>query len=351
MVAMGSDVLMLFVFASTLFLVLAIVGRKTVKRHKIKIVFVGIGMLLLVVAGYVGKIIICDYYTYPTPPEIKIKKFIESQAREFKNTQERIQALYNKNPFIRDAGLKSLAENPDSTAIEPIIRLLKDEQRTKNMHYLGYAVQALVEIKEYSIPFIIDEIKQALDEVPYENSWLTWMWERMLVQITQLPSRYDCVKTVKDKQEALSWWVNWWDQNKNMSQVDWRKQALWINRDKLTSPNYLVRIDVIKELRQLTGLSFSETIINTPPDEYPPIKNRENFTDYPTVEDTAKWEEWFNEFGDIAKWQKWIDENYDYICWSNEKDYFVIDQEAKTAGIPTDEYRKTHPWPKQDKPE
>jgi hypothetical protein len=37
---------------------------------------------------------------------------------------------------------------------------------------------------------------------------------------------------------------------------------------------------------------------------------------------------------------------FEYVYWSDEASQFVIDSDAKSAGIPTDEYRKTHPWPK-----
>ncbi|MFC1524968.1 hypothetical protein ACFL5I_01120 [Planctomycetota bacterium] len=58
----------------------------------------------------------------------------------------------------------------------------------------------------------------------------------------------------------------------------------------------------------------------------------------------------------------WHQQNYDSIYWDRKQGYFVEDHEAKAAGIPTKEYRsksgnppqedrKTHPWPKQDKPE
>jgi len=39
----------------------------------------------------------------------------------------------------------------------------------------------------------------------------------------------------------------------------------------------------------------------------------------------------------------------DYVYWSEKDNSFIIDQEAKAAGIPTDEYRKTHPWPTEEK--
>jgi len=60
-----------------------------------------------------------------------------------------------------------------------------------------------------------------------------------------------------------------------------------------------------------------------------------------------------NDFGTQKElWLSWFHENGSYLYWVesilNDR-CFAIDQEAKTAGIPTDEYRKTHPWPKDNK--
>ncbi|MFH1228395.1 MAG: hypothetical protein V1701_10915 [Planctomycetota bacterium] len=38
----------------------------------------------------------------------------------------------------------------------------------------------------------------------------------------------------------------------------------------------------------------------------------------------------------------------DYVYWSEKERRFTIDYEAKAAGILTEEYRKIHPWPKQE---
>ena len=42
---------------------------------------------------------------------------------------------------------------------------------------------------------------------------------------------------------------------------------------------------------------------------------------------------------------------FEYVYWSDEANQFVIDSGAKSAGIPTDEYRKTHPWPNEKEPD
>jgi hypothetical protein len=48
---------------------------------------------------------------------------------------------------------------------------------------------------------------------------------------------------------------------------------------------------------------------------------------------------------DTKLWNSWLQENKNYLYLSDKDNYFVIDEEAKAAGIPTEEYRKTYPWP------
>lgn len=50
--------------------------------------------------------------------------------------------------------------------------------------------------------------------------------------------------------------------------------------------------------------------------------------------------------------EQWWQQNKDSIYWQRYRygGNLLIDQESKAVGIPTDEYRKTHPWPKEDKP-
>jgi len=50
----------------------------------------------------------------------------------------------------------------------------------------------------------------------------------------------------------------------------------------------------------------------------------------------------------ISKLEEWWQENNDYLYWSDKENHFVVNEEAKKAGIPTEEYRKTHPWPKEN---
>ncbi|MFA5794300.1 MAG: HEAT repeat domain-containing protein [Candidatus Brocadiia bacterium] len=51
------------------------------------------------------------------------------------------------------------------------------------------------------------------------------------------------------------------------------------------------------------------------------------------------------------KWKQWWNDNKSFLYWSDKVNNFIVDEEAKAVGIPTKEYRKTHPWPKEpDKP-
>jgi hypothetical protein len=46
-----------------------------------------------------------------------------------------------------------------------------------------------------------------------------------------------------------------------------------------------------------------------------------------------------------SKMKNYYEINKDYFV---PEFYFIVDEKAKAAGIPTDEYRKTHPWPKEE---
>lgn len=284
------------------------------------------GLLLVVLAGYVIWIII-GYQRF-TPIEVRIETYIEQEAGKLKNTQERIQALYSKDPLIRSAGIKALTDYPDPVAIGPIIELLKDKQRVRNVYFSDNrgdcGVEALIRIGISTIPYIINEMKTILEEIPNENRWLTNVWEDTLSAITFLPNQYSGYMPAENRKDALQWWVDWWKRSKDIPQVYWRKEALKLNKNRLVSTNYPIRIYAIKSLRQLTGLVFSEIIVNTPPEEYVQIEN------------SKKWQEWFDKYGEIDKWEKWINENYDYLYWSKDQKYFVVNEEAKAKGIPVD---------------
>jgi hypothetical protein len=60
------------------------------------------------------------------------------------------------------------------------------------------------------------------------------------------------------------------------------------------------------------------------------------------------YEQYYKDYAERIK--EWWDRNKDYLYWNNSINRFIIDDEAMAAGIPTDEYHKTHPWPKEDKP-
>jgi hypothetical protein len=44
----------------------------------------------------------------------------------------------------------------------------------------------------------------------------------------------------------------------------------------------------------------------------------------------------------------WWELNKNYLYWSDKENHFVIDEDAEKAIIPTEEYRKTHPWLKEE---
>jgi hypothetical protein len=48
----------------------------------------------------------------------------------------------------------------------------------------------------------------------------------------------------------------------------------------------------------------------------------------------------------IKELDKWWKDNKNYTIWDKKSNKFIMDEEAKTAGIWTDEYRKTHPYVK-----
>jgi hypothetical protein len=47
---------------------------------------------------------------------------------------------------------------------------------------------------------------------------------------------------------------------------------------------------------------------------------------------------------------EWWRINKNYLFWDDKTNKFKMDEEAKAAFIWTDEYRKTHPWPKENTP-
>lgn len=310
-------------------------------KNKTKLIL-GSGMTaLLLIFGYIAFLII-DYRRQSfLPDQIKVEKYIKQEARKLKNTQERIQALYSKDYLIRSAGLQSLAEHPDPVATIPIIEFYKDKNRTADVKFAGNNTkncgdEILLNIGTSTIPFIINEIKLIINQVPNEDWWFVYVLQDTLIEFTSLQKQYLELMSVEDKKLALQWWIDWWEQSKNIPQSFWRKEAIKVGKNRLISTNYVIRIDAIKELRRLTGLTYSQVIIGTPAEEYPPIKGRKDFKGYPTAEDIKKWQEWFDKHGEIDKWQKWIDENYDYLYWSKAKGRFMVNEDAKSKGNPVD---------------
>lgn len=302
---------------------------------------------VLIIGSFILAIIIaCGLYlngtcshkkTYSYTDYMTAKKdYIDYEANNLKTTEERINALYDNDYLIISAGIKSLIDHPDPAATKPIIELLKDKKRTYKVVFdnnKDYSVEVLVRIGKPAIPFIIDEFRVILGQIPNENQIFVYSLEGTLSALTSLPMKYSSLMTPEDKKNSLQWWIDWWEQCKDLPEISWRKEAIKLHQKDLNSSNYPVRIKAIKTLRQLTGLKFSEVIVNTPAHQYPPIINRKDFSDYPTVDDLKKWQEWFDKYGEIDKWERWMGENYDYLYWSKDKGYFVVNEEAKAKGV------------------
>lgn len=45
-----------------------------------------------------------------------------------------------------------------------------------------------------------------------------------------------------------------------------------------------------------------------------------------------------------SEWERWFAENRNYLIWSEKRQRFLVDTDAKKEGVPTREYRKSHPW-------
>lgn len=43
------------------------------------------------------------------------------------------------------------------------------------------------------------------------------------------------------------------------------------------------------------------------------------------------------------EWRDWFERNENYLVWSEEAGHLVVDEDAKRAGTPVDEYRKVRP--------
>jgi len=50
-------------------------------------------------------------------------------------------------------------------------------------------------------------------------------------------------------------------------------------------------------------------------------------------------------FEQTSDWEKWYRANNAYLVWSERRGKLIVDEEAKRAGVPTEEFRKKKPWP------
>lgn len=49
-------------------------------------------------------------------------------------------------------------------------------------------------------------------------------------------------------------------------------------------------------------------------------------------------------FTDPLEWEKWYASNDDYLVWSEQIGRLIVDKEAKQAGIPAEQFRKSPTW-------
>ncbi len=49
---------------------------------------------------------------------------------------------------------------------------------------------------------------------------------------------------------------------------------------------------------------------------------------------------------DSSAWRDWFQANSNYLVWSDRDSRLIVDEEARQARVPTEQYRKAHPWPK-----
>lgn len=50
------------------------------------------------------------------------------------------------------------------------------------------------------------------------------------------------------------------------------------------------------------------------------------------------------QFANAPDWEKWYRDNDPYLVWSDRRNHLIVDDEAKRARIPTEQFRKNHPW-------
>ncbi|MFH0888438.1 MAG: hypothetical protein V1871_04450 [Planctomycetota bacterium] len=228
-------------------------------------------------------------------PLAEIEGQIDRKSKELKNTNERINALYSEDRLTRSAGIWSLIEHPDPIAIPHIMQLLKNNDiRLKtfyNRNHSGKSLDVFISIGAPVIPYIIDEFRTCLTQMPSEeNEFFIVLLENTLSEMTSFPARYNYINgSSQEKMAVLQWWIGWWEKNGGLSNITWRKDSIRTHQKDLTLRN-IGRVSTIKKLRQLTGLKYSEVIVNTSPVDYPPMKDRNgNFQGYPNKEDLKKW--------------------------------------------------------------
>jgi hypothetical protein len=225
------------------------------------------------------------------PQFIQLWKLNKAVARK---DFDRMWSFYegkNYNPFVRREAIRRwLEEIDDPNAITVLLKKgLQDD----------YVISRIIASPYLNNPSVISVLKELLNDSSYPFR------EHIIDDFRQYANSY-CKSFLPDIIQFLK--------DKNMREIAYGTLFLITNR----SFGYTGDIKLLPDNRILTS---QDGIISD-------IKQI-------SINYSAAYEEY----------TYWWNTNGNYLYWSEEEDHFVVDEEAKAAGIPTEEYRKTHPWP------
>jgi len=265
----------------------------------------------LLIAFILIIIAICIWWYTPSKNSYT---YANSVASKWKTAEDAFQGLYHTHPFVKMSAVEYLIAHPSEHSIQPMLKFIREKVRWINDVDINPSSfsDILISIGPPAIPFILEELKQTHDAPVLE------VLSRALSGITCLPySSHGIYSSAEAENALISYWLNWWEQNKNKAPAYWKKEAI-AKYHALLEGQSLTAID---GLWSLTKQPFGAVIVQTQPE------------DMPSITEPKKWEEWINKYGEIDKWKKWIGENYDYIYWDKNMKYFVVNEEAKAKGI------------------
>jgi len=249
-----------------------------------------------------------------TPPKNSYT-YAKNIASKWKTADDAFQGLYDSQSLVKESAIDYLIEHPSEDSIKPMLKFIRETERWINdvsINPLSLS-DILISIGPPAIPSILEDLKQTHDAPRLE------VLSRALSGITYLPySSHGIYSSAEAKNALISYWLNWWELNKNKAHGYWKKEAVAKYHALLEGQGFTA----INGLWSLTKQPFGAVIIKTEPE------------DCPSVAEPKKWEEWLNKYGEIDKWKKWINENYDYIYWDKNKNYFVVNEDAKTKRVP-----------------